>query len=233
VDLNADHVALSRSSHDGNLLSFQRIPLVTYGQSAQRSAAVIGDAVKVIVAAALRTRVPLVVEKLDFAEKKARLREYGARYARMLSSFAYRRFVQILCARAHDAGIAVIFVNPAYSSLIGRHKFARRYGISGHQAAALVLARRAQKFSERPNRHDQVALHSLAKKNVRHVWSLWAGIARETARGGLYGQSRGAGSCARDPSMATAFGATIPPVAGGIPAREPVASTVRAASEAS
>jgi hypothetical protein len=61
VDLNADHVALSRSSHDGNLLSFQRIPLVTYGQSAQRSAAVIGDAVKVIVAAALRTRVPLVV----------------------------------------------------------------------------------------------------------------------------------------------------------------------------
>lgn len=48
-------------------------------------------------------------------------------------------------------------VNPAYSSVIGRHKFARRYGISGHLAAALVIARRAQGFSERYSRHGQAA----------------------------------------------------------------------------
>jgi hypothetical protein len=148
----------------------------------------------------------------------------------MLSSFAYRRFVQVLCARAHDAGIVVIFVNPAYSSLIGRRKFARRYGMSGHQAAALVLARRAQKFSERPNRRDRVALRSSARKNARHVWSSWVGIAREAARDGLCGRSRNGRRSARDPSAATAVGAIISTVAGGIPARESVAKAVRATS---
>ena len=33
-------------------------------------------------------------------------------------------------------------VNPAYSSVIGRVKFMERYGLTVHQAAALVLARR-------------------------------------------------------------------------------------------
>jgi IS605 OrfB family transposase len=223
VDLNAGHVALSLTKRDGNLASVERLALVTYGQSSDRAAALVGDAVKEIVSTALRARVPIVVEKLDFAKKKARLRENGACYARMLSSFAYRRFVQTLCARAHDAGIAVIFVNSAYSSLIGRRKFARRYGISGHQAAALVLARRAQKFSERPNR---LALRSPVRKNARHVWSSWVRIAREEARGGLYGRSRHGRRPARDPSAAAAVGAIIPTVAGGTPARESVASTV-------
>jgi len=230
VDLNADHLALSQSGPDGNLVSFERIALVTYGLSKDRAAALLGDAIKGVIAAALKAKVPIVVETLDFAKKKARLREGGARYARMLSSFAYRRFVQVLCARAYDAGIAVIFVNPAYSSLIGRRKFTRRYGISTHQAAALVLARRAQRFSERPNRRDQVALRAPARKHARHVWSSWVRIAREEARDGLSGQSRRSGNYARDPSAAAAPGATIPPGAGEIPARESVARTVRAAS---
>lgn len=178
-----------------------------------------------MVAAALRARVPIAVERLDFAKKKARLREHGARYARMLSSFAYRRFVQMLCARAHDAGIAVIFVNPAYSSLIGRHKFARRYGISGHCAAAWVLARRAQTFSERPNRRDQVALGSPVRKNARHVWSFWVRVASKAAGDALHRRSR-----SRDPSAAAAAGAIFPSVAGGSPARQSVANTVRATS---
>jgi len=230
VDLNADHLALSHSGSDGNLVSFERVPLVTYGRSRDRAAALLGDAVKGVIAAALRAQVPIVVEKLDFATKKARLRECGARYARMLSSFAYGRFVQVLCARAYDAGIAVIFVNPAYSSLIGRRKFTRRYGISTHHAAALVLARRAQQFSERVNRRDQVALGSPARKNARHVWSSWVRIAQEEARDGLSGRSCGGRKSLHDPSAAAAVGATIPSGAGEIPARESVARTVRAAS---
>jgi IS605 OrfB family transposase len=235
VDLNADHVALAQSSADGNVLWYERVPLVTYGKSADAAGALTGDAVKAIVAAAVRRRIPLSVEKLDFRTKRSRLREGGARYARMLSSFAYRRFVQVLCARAHDAGIAVHFVNPAYSSLIGRRKFARRYGISGHQAAALVLARRAQDFSERPNRQDQVARRSPARKNARHVWSTWARVAREKTRVALSERSEPKtvakrSSSAFDPSRAAAHGATHPFGAGGIPARQSVASTVRATS---
>ncbi|WP_372371724.1 hypothetical protein [Candidatus Uabimicrobium sp. HlEnr_7] len=47
------------------------------------------------------------------------------------------------------SGVEIIEVNPAFTSLIGRYKFAHFFGISTHLAASLVLARRAQNFSER------------------------------------------------------------------------------------
>ena len=230
VDLNADHVAVTRCDPRGNLTDFKPIPLVTYGASRERAKALLGDAVKNIVAIAAAARIPIVVEQLDFARKKARLREFGRRYARMLSSFAYKRFVQFLCARAHDAGIEVRFVNPAYSSLIGKHKFVRRYGISGHLAAALVLARRAQGYSERPNRQDRNALGSPVRMNARHVWSFWAGVARKTA---WVAPRQRPSSVEEDPPVAAAAGLIMPLFAGGSPARESAASTVRAASLAS
>ena len=46
-------------------------------------------------------------------------------------------------------GVEVHQVNPAFSSVIGRVKFMERYGLSVHQAAALVLARRLLGCSER------------------------------------------------------------------------------------
>ncbi len=40
-------------------------------------------------------------------------------------------------------------VNPAYTSLIGRVKYAKPLGVSVHQAAALAIARRGMGFGER------------------------------------------------------------------------------------
>jgi hypothetical protein len=93
-------------------------------------------------------------------------------YARMLSAFAYAAVQQLIQARASDAGIEVRFVDPAFTSVIGRHKFAARYGLSGHQSAACVIARQADRFSERPNRRDPNAQFLPARNRNRHVWSL-------------------------------------------------------------
>ena len=57
----------------------------------------------------------------------------------MLSSLAYTQVQTFLRARAFDAGIEVYEVNPAYTSVIGRYKFSGRYGMSAHNAAALVI----------------------------------------------------------------------------------------------
>jgi IS605 OrfB family transposase len=182
VDLNADHLALSRTDRFGNLVAFMRIPLVTYGLTEDQAKARLGNAVRQVISQAVRCGLPIVIERLDFAKKRATLSRFSRRYARMLSSFAYTRFAEILKARAHDAGIELRFVNPAYSSIIGKQKFSRRYGISGHTAAALVLARRASRFSERVSRHGQVAFVVPVRTRQKHVWSSWALIARrETA----------------------------------------------------
>jgi hypothetical protein len=105
-----------------------------------------------------------------------------AAYAR-LSSFSYSRIVQTIQARAFDAGIEVMAVNPACTSIIGRHKFARRYGISNHQAAAACIGRRANHLSESPNRRfgDQVTFALPVRNRAKHVWSFWREVSRKEA----------------------------------------------------
>jgi IS605 OrfB family transposase len=182
VDLNADHLAASLTDRFGNLIEHERIPLVTYGCARAQAAARIGDAVKRVIEIARRAEVPIVIEALDFAKKKTAMREQGRRYSRMLSALSYAKIKETLVARAYDAGLRVKTVKPQFSSIIGRHKFSRRYGISGHLAAALVLARRARGFSERVSRHGQVAFVVPARSRQKHVWSSWVRIAREEKR---------------------------------------------------
>ena len=40
-------------------------------------------------------------------------------------------------------------VNPAYTSVIGRFKYAKMYGLSVHEAASFVIGRRGLDFEEK------------------------------------------------------------------------------------
>jgi len=104
----------------------------------------------------------------------------------MLSSFSYNKILDTLESRAWRYGIQTHSVNPAYSSLIGRVKFANRYGLSIHHAAALCLGRRQLRFSERPPRSldkipdgkgGYIALSLPVRSRDKHVWSFWGQIA--------------------------------------------------------
>ena len=184
VDINADHLAIAETDRFGNFLKALRIPLNTYGKSSAQTQAVIGDAVKQLFDFAKDKQKPIVIEKLDFTKKKAELYaaakdKHQKRYARMLSSLAYNQVKEVIKARGFDKGIEILEVNPAYTSVIGFWKFATRYGISGHQAAALVIARRALRLSEQPNRRDHNASQLPVKDEREHVWSFWRKVARK------------------------------------------------------
>ena len=183
VDINADHLAIAELDRHGNIIDTQRIQLCTYGKTKTQAMAIVGDACKLVIERAQRTGKPIALENLDFAKKKAGLEGQEARYARMLSSFSYSKIVQTLKARAFDAGIEVMAVNPACTSIIGRHKFVRRYGISNHQAAAASIGRRANHLSESPNRcfGDQVTFALPVRNRAKHVWSYWRDVARREA----------------------------------------------------
>jgi len=101
----------------------------------------------------------------------------------MLSGFAYATFHALVSARAYDAGIALARVTPAYTSVIGACKFADRYGLSRHQAAACAIGRRGMRLAERPNRRmgDHVAFPLPARNRGTHVWSFWRQVARRAA----------------------------------------------------
>ena len=184
VDLNADHLAVCETDASGNYVHAFRVPLLTYGKSRHQAEALIGDAVARVVAYAREVGKPVVIERLDFRQKKAALEGESRRYSRMLSSFSYGKIRGYFISRGHREGVEIHQVNPAFSSLIGRAKFMERYGLSVHQAAALVLARRLLGCSERiPRRRVcpvgngvQVAFTVPARKRVKHVWTYWGAI---------------------------------------------------------
>ena len=184
VDLNADHLAVAETDASGNSLNAWRVPLVTYGKSAHQAEALIGDAVASVVACAKEAGKPIVIERLDFRQKRAALEGQSRRYSRMLSSFSYGKVKAYFISRGYREGVEVHQVNPAFSSVIGRVKFMERYGLSVHQAAALVLARRLLGCSERIPRQRacpvgngvHVAFTVPARKRVKHVWTYWGAI---------------------------------------------------------
>ena len=84
---------------------------------------------------------PLVIEDLDFSKKKAGLvNAKGAeQYHRMISQLSYKKFRQALKMQCLKQGVALKEVNPAYTSLVGRVKYARETRFSTHQAAAWCI----------------------------------------------------------------------------------------------
>ncbi len=192
IDLNANHVALVETDRFGNIVGTEIIQLNTYGKSKGQTESIIGEVVKTIVAKSDITLKPIVIEDLDFSQKKSVLRENSSnRHARMLSSFVYSKFGAFLESRASKYGVKVYKVNPAFTSVIGRVKYASRYGLTVHHAAALVIARRICRFSERapsncqdevliPNNKGGHVTFSLPVRNRgKHVWSFWRLVSRK------------------------------------------------------
>ena len=185
VDLNADHLAVAETDASGNYLNAWRVPLVTDGKGHHQAEALIGDAVAGVVEYARAVCKPIVIEKLDFRQKKAALEGESRRYSRMLSSFSYGKVKAYFLSRGYREGVEIHQVNPAYSSVVGRVKFMERYGLTVHQAAALVLARRLLGCSERiPRRRVcpvgngvHIAFTVPVRKRVKHVWTYWGAIA--------------------------------------------------------
>jgi hypothetical protein len=114
----------------------------------------------------------------------------------MLSSFAYSAFDAALASACLRGGVAHRRVNPAYTSIIGRVTFARRYGLSVHDAASSTIARRAMGCSERlPRSNDgtvtvptngsvHVTLDLPVRNGSRHVWAEWNGLNKELSEEG-------------------------------------------------
>jgi IS605 OrfB family transposase len=149
IDLNDNHLAVVQLDANGKLINCQSLAMVMYGKSNGQRLALLHNLATAVVNQAHANSLPICIEKLDFAGKKKRLREIGSdRAARRLSSFAYARFAAILVAHAKLKGVAVVFVEPAFTSVIGAAVHAVPEGLTVHGGAAMAIARRAMAFEE-------------------------------------------------------------------------------------
>ncbi|MGC8832375.1 MAG: IS200/IS605 family accessory protein TnpB-related protein, partial [Thermoproteota archaeon] len=63
-----------------------------------------------------------------------------------------KKFKETMLAKCWKKGYPVFAINPAYTSTLGEKKYAKRFGLSRHEASALVIGRRfyghGEKLSE-------------------------------------------------------------------------------------
>ncbi|HLY12143.1 MAG TPA: transposase [Planctomycetota bacterium] len=170
VDLGPDRLAVVETDRAGNPVARKTVRLPLYRKTTAQARALIEATAAKIGAWAVRCGKAVVMEELDFEEKKAELRERGKGPARMLSSFAYGAMRDAIRSRCRKMGVELIPVHPAHSSTIGVIKYAATYGLSGDEAAALVLARRAMTLEE--SLPAGTAL-GRPEDRPRHVWKDW------------------------------------------------------------
>jgi len=147
IDFNAQFLAVTEVDRFGNYLHSFQVPFCAYHVSSKQAGESLSCALKVVARHALKKQKPIVYENLDFKKKKQQLKQMSRKQANLLSGFAYSTYKKMLVNKCENAGVETITINPAYTSQIGHHKFMKKYGLSSHESAAMVIARKAMNFS--------------------------------------------------------------------------------------
>jgi len=132
IDFNPGSIDWTLIDRHGNLKRHGSIKTNVQDKRSKQTKDIIGKAVSKVVRIALENNVPIVIEDLDFAKKKASMKEKGAKYARMLANMAYSQLTQMIESKCLKSGVELIKINPAYTSVIGVTKYmARKTTIGG------------------------------------------------------------------------------------------------------
>jgi IS605 OrfB family transposase len=170
VDCNYNHIAWTNVSKDGNFLESGKLSFSIEGKTSGQITKKLEAEAIALVDIAVRKKKPIVLEKLDTTLSKVG-NKYGNKKAnRMKSMFAYRKMIQAIKSRADKMGVAVIEVNPAYTSISGKLKYMRKFGISIHQAAAFTIGRRGLGYKEKTPK----VLKKYVPKDASHHWKHWS-----------------------------------------------------------
>ena len=164
VDLNADNIAATLVSGDGRLLDTWRWDLRRENDNVQNVARFLS-----LIAAA--RGVPVIAEDLDVRRKKAWLKQYGRRFAEVLSLFRSKQVLSAVERQCRRRGIELIVVDPGWTTKIAKEwKYPDRYRIGLHHAAALVIGRRGLGFAERVPKTASPPVHAEVKRRSTRGW---------------------------------------------------------------
>jgi IS605 OrfB family transposase len=160
IDINAYpfHLALVHTAKDGNLEKYERISLdkLLEGSSDKRAYLSWQTAHQVVEIAKIEKKA-IVVENLEKIPKGKR-GDGLPKLRQKLQKWVYKALLQKIEIVARRNGIQVIKVNPAYTSIIGKLKYAPLYNIDKDTAGAYVIARRGLGFKERLPKNYQKLL---------------------------------------------------------------------------
>ena len=148
VDFNKGFVSVSETDKYGNLINTFNIDYqYSKGNQTTNDFQYIATRLKDY---CLNTGKDLVIEKLNFTEKKDNLiSKKGKKYNEMLSSLAYSKFDSIITSKCAKNRIFLHKVNPAWTSWIAKQKYCPKMKLNIHSGASYVIARRGMLLKDK------------------------------------------------------------------------------------
>ncbi len=145
----------------------------TYARSNRRDN-LIGETAKKVVTLAKEMGNVLAVEDLKFKNDKS----VTAKFNRMSHGFVWSKFLEYVDRCAARKGVPVIKVKPAFTSVIGILKYQHMYGLTAHESAGYIIARRGLGFDR--EKIPKVLLDKLIKKKPEFKqmgnWKQWSAV---------------------------------------------------------
>ena len=146
-DTNVDNISFSDLDASGNIVHYETIYFDLNDKCSGHRENILSNALEKVFLYASKKHKPVVSEKLDV---KRRGLTYGMPgLNKKLASFSFRIVQDLAESKSNKYELEYKKVSPAYTSQIGKVKFAKKYGISVHQAASAVIGRRALGIRER------------------------------------------------------------------------------------
>lgn len=151
----------------------------TYARSNRREN-LIGETAALVVETVKKLNCSLAVEDLKFKNDKS----VTAKFNRISHSFIWSKFLAYTTRRAEREGVPLIKVPPPFTSKIGILKYQQQYGLSNHQAASYVIARRGLGFSNekvpKPLIERFIKTKSREGFGQLNNWKQWSAINKAT-----------------------------------------------------
>lgn len=171
MDTNTDCLAVSETDGSGNLLRHRTIPFSLEGLSSGQALSVLSNALEEVFRWCSKEKKPFAMERLSDVASGS-VDPYGdSALNKRLSGFAHAKITELAISKGFKYGVKVEFVNSAFTSQMGKVKYMSRYGLSVHEAASLVIARRAQGMKEKLPAAWRALLPE--EKAWRHHWAHW------------------------------------------------------------
>ena len=147
LDFNKGFITISETNECGHLINTDLIHYrFKQGNKTKTDFEKIANS---LVDLALKSGKDIVIENLDFKDKKANTEtKRGRKYNEMIHSLAYKSFANIIDNVMYRNKVWIRKVNPAWTSWIAKTKFCSHMKLNIHVGASYVIARRGQYFKD-------------------------------------------------------------------------------------
>ena len=172
MDFNVGHLDISDIDDKGNLINSFTI-YYDVSSSSKDNELSLRKALNKVGEYVLKQHKCLCIENLDTSKSKQKQNSEtrDKDFNRIVHSFATNRYELITNYLQIKYEFKIYKVSPSYTSIIGKHKYAKQRKLNNHIAASYVIGRRGLKFKDYLLKEQKQLLDE--KILNKHHWSQW------------------------------------------------------------